>query len=226
MCNCGCNKCETKKPSLMINESIAPREILSEGLKYHIDNNKPLTEQVYRAGSKSYFNLWAEARALYSRGIIEVEGDDKEILTETSLGHFGTLEDGTKVPLDFPMLCEGERFKLEDLTFDQVKSSFPDAYTKPSTSEYGTFFDSYDSIKFPNPDDSSTVINGANMFDSWKAQTLEKYGNVDIEFDPNAVWFDKVKIIDDKFSKEKETFIRGKQSFLDREREQGMIVFL
>jgi len=99
MCDCGCNICEDKKP-VMLNESVAPREILSEGLKYHLDNARPLTEHVYRAGSDSYFNLWAEARALYSRNIIEVQGDDLEILTETDLGHFGLYE-GKKVPLDY-----------------------------------------------------------------------------------------------------------------------------
>jgi hypothetical protein len=102
MCDCGCNICEDKKP-VMLNESLAPRAILSEGLKYHLDNARPLTEHVYRAGSDSYFNLWAEARALYSRNIIEVQGDDLEVLTETDLGHYGTLEDGTRVPLDFPI---------------------------------------------------------------------------------------------------------------------------
>jgi hypothetical protein len=99
MCDCGCNICEDKKP-VMLNESLAPRAILSEGLKYHLDNARPLTEHVYRAGSDSYFNLWAEARALYSRNIIEVQGDDLEVLTETDLGHFGLYEN-QKVPLDF-----------------------------------------------------------------------------------------------------------------------------
>jgi hypothetical protein len=104
MCGCGCNTCDTKKSVLMLNESIAPRGILSEGLKYHIDNNRPLTEQTYRAGSSNYFNLWAEARSFYSREIIEVTNeDDLAILTETNLGEYGTLEDGTRVPLDFIM---------------------------------------------------------------------------------------------------------------------------
>jgi hypothetical protein len=108
MCKCGCNTCDITKSLLMLNESLAPKQILSEGLKYHMDNNKPLTEHVYRAGSENYFNLWAEARSLYSREILEITNpDDLEILTETHLGHFGILEDGTKVPLDFPMLDEG-----------------------------------------------------------------------------------------------------------------------
>ena len=104
-CSCGCNTCDDK-PALLapiLNESLAPRAILSEGLKYHIDNNKPLTEHVYRAGSKNYFDLWAEARALYSRGIIDIKNqEDLEILTETQLGEFGLYE-GKKVPLDFIM---------------------------------------------------------------------------------------------------------------------------
>jgi len=92
----------------MLNESLAPKEILSEGLKYHMDNNMPLTEHVYHAGSQKYFELWAEARALYTRGILEVTDNDLEVLTETDLGHFGIV-DGKKVPLDFPIeLTEGE----------------------------------------------------------------------------------------------------------------------
>ncbi len=103
MCNCGCNTCETKKPTLMLNENLAPRTILSEGLKHHIDTNKPLTEHLYRAGSRAYFDLFAEARSLYSRGILEFTNeDDLALLTETNLGHFGMFE-GKKVPLDFPI---------------------------------------------------------------------------------------------------------------------------
>ena len=104
MCDCGCGTCSTKQP-VVLNESIAPKAILSEGLKYHVDNARPLTEHVFRAGSENYFNLWAEARALYARNILEVQGDDLEVLLETDLGHFGMV-DGKKVPLDFPMLDE------------------------------------------------------------------------------------------------------------------------
>ena len=119
-CSCGCNTCEDKRIlAPILNESIAPREILSEGLKYHIDNNKPLTEHVYRAGSQNYFDLWSEARALYSRGIIDIKNqDDLEILTETQLGEFGVYE-GKKVPLDFIM----EEVELEEA--DKKKKTPP-----------------------------------------------------------------------------------------------------
>jgi hypothetical protein len=113
MCDCGCNTCETKKPALMLNESLAPRAILSEGLKHHLDANKPLTDHLYRAGSDNYFNLWAEARSMYSRNILEItHEDDLAVLTETDLGHFGMFE-GKKVPLDFPIELN-EQMDLED----------------------------------------------------------------------------------------------------------------
>ena len=103
MCNCGCGKCETKSTALVLNESKAPRAILSEGLKYHLDNNKPLIENVYKAGSRKYFDLFAEARSLYSRGILEFTNkNDIKILTETNLGHFG-ISDGKRIPLDYPI---------------------------------------------------------------------------------------------------------------------------
>ena len=47
-----------------------------------------------------YFKLWEEARMLYSRDLLEVKGDDLDILLETDLGHFGEYN-GQKVPLDF-----------------------------------------------------------------------------------------------------------------------------
>jgi hypothetical protein len=109
--------CTATKPTKapILNESVAPREILSEGLKYHIDNKKPLTEHVYRAGSSNYFNLWAEARTLYTRSILDFSGDDLDILTETHLGEFG-IHEGKKVPLDFIM---------EDMELEEEKKDPP-----------------------------------------------------------------------------------------------------
>jgi len=111
MCDCGCGTCSTKQP-VVLNESLAPKAILSEGLKFHMDNARPLTEHVFRAGSENYFNLWAEARALYARNILEVQGDDLEVLLETDLGHFALVE-GKKVPLDFPMELNEEEVNEE-----------------------------------------------------------------------------------------------------------------
>jgi len=109
-CSCGCNTCEnTGNAGVILNESIAPREILSENLRYHVENKLPLTENTFRYGSKSFLNLWAEARSLYLREIIHVNDDDKEILEETDLGNYGLYE-GVQVPLDL-LLLENEELE-------------------------------------------------------------------------------------------------------------------
>ena len=141
MCDCGCNTCETKS-TLMLNESLAPRDILSEGLKYHMDANKPLTEHLYRAGSDSYFNLWAEARSLYSREILEItHEDDLVVLTETDLGHFGMFE-GKKVPLDFPI----ELNEQMDIYDDIANSEFGMDYDQLGSNEQEWVRDEIDNM--------------------------------------------------------------------------------
>jgi hypothetical protein len=109
-CSCGCNTCENVgNAGVILNESIAPREILSENLRYHVENKLPLTENTFRYGSKSFLNLWAEARSLYLREVIHVNDDDKEILEETDLGNYGLYE-GVQVPLDL-LLLENEELE-------------------------------------------------------------------------------------------------------------------
>ncbi len=105
MCKCGCNSCETKSTALVLKESKFVHTPISEGLKYHIDNKIPLSENIYRIGSKEYMKLYSEARALYSRNKLDVSEDDKYFLTETHVGDFGMFE-GKRVPLDIPMLEE------------------------------------------------------------------------------------------------------------------------
>jgi hypothetical protein len=109
-CSCGCNTCENVgNAGVLLNESVAPKEILSENLRYHVVNQLPLTENTFRYGSESFLNLWAEARSLYLREIIHVNDDDKEILEETDLGNYGLYE-GEKVPLDL-LLLENEELE-------------------------------------------------------------------------------------------------------------------
>lgn len=108
-CSCGCGGC-SKAP--MLNEQLVARTGLSEGILYHIDNKKPLTEHLFRAGSQKYFELWKEARMLYSRDLLEVKGDDLEILLETDLGHLVEHE-GQMVPLDFPIELTEEELLTE-----------------------------------------------------------------------------------------------------------------
>jgi len=95
----------TKAP--ILNENLKSRILMTENMQYHIDSKKPLFETTLPYGSKEYLELWTEARHLYSRGILNVEGIDKEKITETHLGEYGIFE-GQRVPLDMPMLDEDE----------------------------------------------------------------------------------------------------------------------
>ncbi len=78
---------------------------ISEALQWHFDNQTPLSENVFRVGSKSYFDLYREARKLYEEGAIQLEGWDKYLLEETDIGTFAIYED-KPVPLDCPMYEE------------------------------------------------------------------------------------------------------------------------
>jgi len=100
-CGCGCNGKCAKAPKL--NESL--EVVITENMKYHINNKKPLSENTFRYSSKAFLDLWAEARYLYSRNAINISGLDKEIITESDLGEYGLFE-GKKVPLDMPMVEE------------------------------------------------------------------------------------------------------------------------
>ena len=81
-------------------------EVLTEGMKYHLDTKTPLYENVYRPGSEAYFSTIKQARYLMNKGILtELCLEDMELLFETEVGEFGIFE-GKKVPLDFPMINE------------------------------------------------------------------------------------------------------------------------
>ena len=89
-------------------------EQISEGLQYHLDNNLPLTENIYRYGSEAFFNLINETRELYYNGDIELSFVDRELI-ETNIGEKAMFE-GKEVWLDIPMedteiLSEEDRFK-------------------------------------------------------------------------------------------------------------------
>ena len=88
----------------MINlKNIAVKAQVSKELWYHIENDISLEECVFRYGSKKYFTLMNEAKALMNEG---TNFDNKtKALLETDLGEFGIYE-GKEVALDFPMLNE------------------------------------------------------------------------------------------------------------------------
>jgi hypothetical protein len=95
-------------------------------------------------------------------------------------------------------------YTLDELTIDIVRQFFPKG-----------------DIAFPNTDDSSRNVSNEKDLEDWKSETKNKFGNIKVFFNPNAVWYDQVKIKDKEFNKDKEMSIQAKAAFLDRERKAG-----
>jgi hypothetical protein len=76
--------------------------LVSEGLNYHLKNNIPLTENIYRPHSDSFFSLINEVRDLYENGNIELSDEEVELI-ETDLGAKVRLSSGKEVYLDIPL---------------------------------------------------------------------------------------------------------------------------
>ena len=79
----------------------------SEGLRYHIDNEIGIEENIYRPGSKKYFELFQEVRRLHNIGLYELKEAEEYFINELDIGEYGIFE-GKKVPLDYPMLDEAK----------------------------------------------------------------------------------------------------------------------
>jgi len=85
--------------------------IISENLKYHIDNDISITESVFRPGSSAHIKLLSEARSLYESKEINLSQVDSGLFEGTDLGLTDTYN-GLEVPLDLP---------IEDASLNEAK---------------------------------------------------------------------------------------------------------
>tara|TARA_A100001515_G_C4591958_1_gene216293 strand:- start:6683 stop:7264 length:582 start_codon:yes stop_codon:yes gene_type:complete len=101
---------ESKLKSI-IEEEI--NNLLSEGLKFHLTNKISIDENIFRPGSKKYFELFTEVRKLSKEGLYNLNEEEKYWINETDIGEFALYE-GKKVPLDFPLPLEEKKKKKKD----------------------------------------------------------------------------------------------------------------
>ena len=123
---------------------------ISESLKYHLENNKPITENIFRPGSESFYEVIKEARELFDLGRINLCDVDKELYESTEIGKFGMFN-GELVPLDIPMESIDETnqpaFSIHDVNSEfqidvmgkVVKNVKPLAWTKNREASCITF---------------------------------------------------------------------------------------
>ena len=130
MCKCGCNTCETKIRGPLLTEGLISKSLISENLQYHINENIPLMENVFRIGSDAHLSMIKEARKLYTRNVLDLCEED-EALMETHIGEFDLYENEI-VPLDLPMLNEEEieeaEFKGKKVALGKPKRGGSKAY--------------------------------------------------------------------------------------------------
>ena len=87
----------------IIREEIS--NLLSEGVKFHLENKIPVNENIFRPGSTKYFELFAEVRKLSKNGLYKLDENEKYWINETDIGEFA-FYGNQKVPLDFPIPLE------------------------------------------------------------------------------------------------------------------------
>jgi hypothetical protein len=100
---------ESLTPSMKLIEPC----LVSEDLKYHLENKLSLSENVFRIYSDKYFKLINEVRNLYNQNKIRLNQEDLWIV-ESDLGKKVLLENGDEVWLDAPMYEE----EVEELLFE------------------------------------------------------------------------------------------------------------
>lgn len=84
-------------------ESVQPT--LEEAVKYHLDNNISITENVFRPGSDMFFQLIGEAKRLYREGKYTPADEYEKDLLNSDIGEKVMFE-GKEVMLDFPFVQE------------------------------------------------------------------------------------------------------------------------
>ena len=98
----------------MLNESKQYTYPITEAMRYHLDNNIQIHDNIFRPGSEAHIELIAETRILWEKEIITLQDADKRLFENTDLGRFGLYE-GQKVPLDLPIM------EVEEIDEDKDK---------------------------------------------------------------------------------------------------------
>jgi len=117
-CDCGCGNCDGTK----LNEQIT----VSENLQYHLDNEIPLNESVFRISSNAHVKLFKEVRKLWEEDQMTLSESD-EYFMHTDAGRQGMYE-GKLVPLDLPYIMEAAKKKKKNPPLNKPRRGGPKAY--------------------------------------------------------------------------------------------------
>lgn len=91
---------------------------ISEGLNWHLKNQRPISENIFRFGSKRYFKLFNEARKLYNRGILTELSELDVWVLETDFGKVGSYN-GKRVLLDLPVPLQEAEYDGKEVSLNK-----------------------------------------------------------------------------------------------------------
>lgn len=96
-------------------------QVIKEALDYHVQNQIPVSQSIFRLYSENFFRLFKTVRALHEEGeYTPVTENEKEFLS-TDIGEFALFE-GEEVPLDLPLM------EKEDVELNKPKRGGPKKY--------------------------------------------------------------------------------------------------
>lgn len=109
-----------------------------------------------------------------------------------------------------------DQLKFDDLVkMFRVKDYFNDLHfnrMQPDGKE-GPYY--RDGLSFPNPNDTSSIVADMKSLENWKEKTKRRFGNIKIILNPDAEeHWEKIKIVDDKFSQDKKDADQAKMDTL------------
>lgn len=86
------------------------KNILSEGLQFHLIESIGIENNIYRPGSSKYFSLFREVRDLSEIGLYDLSPAEAYYINETNIGEWDFYNNNL-VPLDYPILEGDESLK-------------------------------------------------------------------------------------------------------------------
>ena len=84
---------------------------LDRAVKYHIENQLPIYENIFRAGTPMHFKLLETIKEFYEAGSYEPLDENEKAILDTDIGMWDVYEN-ENVPLDYPMFTEEKEPEL------------------------------------------------------------------------------------------------------------------
>lgn len=129
--------------------------VLSEGMRFHLENGISFYDNIYRVKSKAFFSLMREMKELYTEGKIQLSEQEKELI-EQGVGEFAIYEN-KKVPLGIPMIEGSEMLDEAEYQGKDVELGKPKRGGSKKFYVYQKCGDKVKKISFGSPDMSVKV---------------------------------------------------------------------